>query len=165
MIDERRFERLWVEHSDSVWSFAARRVGPDLADDIVAETFLVAWRRLQQCSGRPWLLAVARNIIGTTCRTDQRRGRLVERIRNLPQPVRSESSIAQREIIVAALSRLDDDLLEAVLLVGLDHLSPRDAAAVAGCGRSTFRMRLLRGRRELRRQMSILDPSLSKHKR
>ncbi|TKV56886.1 hypothetical protein FDO65_18780 [Nakamurella flava] len=41
-----RFRRLYAEHATAVHRFALRRAGPDTADDVLAETFLVAWRRI-----------------------------------------------------------------------------------------------------------------------
>lgn len=57
-----RFVALWTEHAPRVMAYALRHVGPDGAEDVVAETFLVAWRRLDRVpeDALPWLLVVAR---------------------------------------------------------------------------------------------------------
>lgn len=154
-----RFERLWEQHHRAVWSYAARRIGPDAADDVVAETFLVAWRRLDQCLGLPWLIRVARNRIGTTYRFDRRRRHLLERLRGHRNPSASATpDIEDRDEIFDALRALSDVELEAIVLVGCEGLTPNEAADIAGCGRSAFRMRLARGRRELRTRLADLKP-------
>jgi len=63
--DEERFSALYEAHYGSVWAFAARRVGRDQADEVTAETFMVAWRRLDvvPAAPLPWLYGVARNVI------------------------------------------------------------------------------------------------------
>jgi RimJ/RimL family protein N-acetyltransferase len=73
-----RFERLFRLHYPAVRRYARRRVPPEAVDDIVSETFLVAWRRLDQVPEEPlpWLLAVARNTAGTERRAAARRLRL-----------------------------------------------------------------------------------------
>jgi DNA-directed RNA polymerase specialized sigma24 family protein len=55
---EARFNRLYERHFDAVRAYAWRRA-PGLADEIVAETFLVAWRRLPDVpdDALPWLIA------------------------------------------------------------------------------------------------------------
>src|SRR2546423_7741391 len=60
---EERFNRLYEEHFEAVRRYVWRRE-PSIADDVVAETFLVAWRRLDDLpvSARPWLIGVARNV-------------------------------------------------------------------------------------------------------
>jgi RNA polymerase sigma-70 factor (ECF subfamily) len=69
--------------------FAARRTAPDLVDDIVAETFATAWRRIGDIpdDAVPWLFAVARHVIGTAGRTQARRHRLGARLAREPAPL------------------------------------------------------------------------------
>ena len=73
-----RFEALFREHHSAVQCYARRRVPPGVVDDIVAETFLVVWRRLDDVPepALPWLLTVARNVAGTDRRGAVRRERL-----------------------------------------------------------------------------------------
>jgi RNA polymerase sigma-70 factor (ECF subfamily) len=65
MEDRERFSRLFEAHYALVLAFAARRVGRDQADEVTAETFLVAWRRLDAVPVEPlpWLYGVARNVV------------------------------------------------------------------------------------------------------
>lgn len=67
-----RLERVFIEHANAVRRYARLHVGDGPADDVVAETFLVAWRRLDDIptAALPWLLGVARNVV-----SNQHRGR------------------------------------------------------------------------------------------
>lgn len=151
MKDEQWFKTLWREHAGEVWAFAARRVPTEDADDVVAETFLVAWRRRDERGGKPWLLAVARNVIGTRYRTRDRQGRLLARLASIPVSFGLDPAggLGIDEALSGGLKQLAPEELEAILLVGWDDLTPKDAATVAGCSRSAMRMRLLRARRKL----------------
>src|ERR1700733_8349840 len=73
-----RFEALFREHHRSGRAYGRRRVPPEAVDDIVSETFLVVWRRLDDVPepAVPWLLTVARNVVGTERRGAARRQRL-----------------------------------------------------------------------------------------
>ncbi|HEY5430709.1 MAG TPA: sigma-70 family RNA polymerase sigma factor [Solirubrobacteraceae bacterium] len=73
-----RFERLFRAFHPAVRAYARRRVPADSVDDIVSETFLVAWRRMDRVPEEPlpWLLTVAHNTIGTERRGEARRARL-----------------------------------------------------------------------------------------
>ena len=65
-----------------VEAYVRRRAEPDLVEDAVAETFLVAWRRLDEMprEARPWLLGVARKTLSTQRRTGVRRRSLVTKL-------------------------------------------------------------------------------------
>jgi RNA polymerase sigma-70 factor (ECF subfamily) len=70
-----RFEELFRRHHRAVAAYARRRPPGDTSDDVVASTFLVAWRRLDEvpADSLPWLLAMARNVIATQQRGSRRR--------------------------------------------------------------------------------------------
>jgi RNA polymerase sigma factor (sigma-70 family) len=154
--DEQRFRVLYRQHYARVLAYALRRVGPDRAQDVVAETFLVAWRRLADVPLKPlpWLLVVARNTIANQRRSSDRRARLqaeVERLHHLAEPApAAEVAAVQRAEVLAALAELTPVEREALLLVAWDGLEPADAARVAGCGLPAFHVRLFRARRRLR---------------
>lgn len=162
MTDEKWFESLWQTHSSDVWAFAARRVPAVEADDIVAETFLIAWRQRAERGRKPWLLAVAHNVIGTRYRSRDRQERLISRLATAPasQGANPIDGIDLRQPLREALRELNVDELEAILLVGWDDLSPKDAASVAGCSRTAMRMRLLRARRQLSQSLAPLQRTI-----
>ena len=72
---EARLEALFDEHYSAVRTYARRRAPEALVDDVVAETFLVAWRRIDELPDdvRPWLLGVARKTLSTQLRSARRR--------------------------------------------------------------------------------------------
>ena len=69
-----RFERIFREHYAAVRSYALRRAPSDMAPDVVAETFLVAWRRLDDVPADPlpWLYGVARRVLANARRSTDR---------------------------------------------------------------------------------------------
>jgi RNA polymerase sigma-70 factor (ECF subfamily) len=79
---EQRFDQLWKDHAPSVLRYARRHVLPDEVEDVVAETFVVAWRRLDEVPpfGLPWLLGVARNVSANVRRSRHRQEALSGRI-------------------------------------------------------------------------------------
>lgn len=149
MDDSKRFERLWAEHHEAVWAYAARRVGADRAPDVVHETFLVAWRRLDDvpAAAAPWLLGVARNVLLHERRGAARRARLDERLAGvLPPP--PEPTGADGELLAAA-RRLPQADRELLALLAWDGLTIAEAATVLGWRPVTARVRLHRARRRL----------------
>lgn len=153
---EARFERLYAEHGRSVLAYAVRRAS-DAQDaaDVVADTFLVAWRRVADVpageAARLWLYGVARNILANQQRSERRRHRLGERLRHeLPAVLEDAGAPAQTGLVVAALARLGPDDQEVLRLAGWEELSPGEIAVVLGIGQVAVRSRLHRARRRLR---------------
>lgn len=154
--DTERFVALWEAHAHRIHAYATRHVGHDGAEVIVAETFLVAWRRLSDVPGNPlpWLLVVARNTIANAGRSAYRERTLLAELTRLSRaaaPVASgpEPVAVEREAMLRGLAGLTEREREALLLVAWDGLSPVQAAAVAGCSTATFHVRLHRARRRL----------------
>ncbi|NMM31746.1 MAG: RNA polymerase sigma factor [Cellulomonas sp.] len=135
----RRFASLWETHARRVYAYAARHTDPDSAQDVVAETFLVAWRRLADVPGDPlpWLLVVARNTLANRRRSAYRH-RLLElelgRLLRVARPATAaDVPVHARDEVLRAVAQLTDAEREAVLLAAWDGLSPQQAAHVAGC--------------------------------
>ncbi|HSZ38649.1 MAG TPA: sigma-70 family RNA polymerase sigma factor [Trebonia sp.] len=65
-----RFTGLYDRYRNRVYAYAVSRAGRQLADEVVSEVFLVAWRRLEELPADPlpWLLVTARNVIGSEFR-------------------------------------------------------------------------------------------------
>ncbi|SEE09096.1 RNA polymerase sigma factor [Ruania alba] len=158
----RRLTDLWEQYAHRIHAYAMRHVGPDRAEEVVAETFLVAWRRLEDVpgSGLPWLLVVARNTIRSDRRSMYRQRALtaeLERLTKLTDHVASaETLVTERDALLRGLAQLSKNQREAILLVAWDGLTTTDAAAVAGCALGTFKVRLHRARRRMSR---ALDPT------
>ncbi|OZV79632.1 hypothetical protein CA850_16280 [Micromonospora echinospora] len=153
--DEQRFVALWTEYAPRVMAYALRHLDSDTAQDVVSETFLVAWRRLASVPDDPlpWLIVVARNTIGNLRRSGHRQVRLateLERLRQVAEPAAAADVLAtERAAVLARLAALTPREREALLLVAWDGLTPRQAATVAGCSLPAFHVRLYRARRRL----------------
>jgi RNA polymerase sigma factor (sigma-70 family) len=152
---EQRFVALWTEHGPRVMAYALRHLDPDTAQDVVSETFLVAWRRLASVPDDPlpWLLVVARNTIANLRRSGHRQARLaaeLERFRQVAEPAAAADVLAtERHTVLTRLAAMTPKEREALLLVAWDGLTPQQAARVAGCSLPAFHVRLFRARRRL----------------
>jgi RNA polymerase sigma-70 factor (ECF subfamily) len=158
---ERRFRALFDTHRRLVLGYALRRVDePADAADVVAETFLIAWRKLGDVpegeAARAWLLGVARRVLANQRRGERRRTGLADRLAGelatLPAPVVPERD----EVVRRALAQLADEDRELLLLAGWEGLSPSEIAAATGTLAVTVRSRLHRARRRLRAELTAL---------
>lgn len=154
---EERFRAIYAEHYDAVLRFARRRTDPDRAEDVVAEAFLVAWRRLDQVPSRPgealpWLYAVTRHCLMSAARAAGRQAGLAVRIADHPPPGDPDPSAAadQRLDLAAAWRHLSPDDQEVLALALFEDLPSVQASRVIGTSPSAYRLRLSRARRRLR---------------
>ena len=147
--DAARFRALFEATYGVVRRYAHNRgVVYGRADDIVAETFLVAWRRLDQVpvdDPVPWLLGVARNVWRNEQRSSLRHANLARAL-PLPLPVPPPDEPGD-PAVYGALAALGDADRELLLLVAWDGLTPGQAARVLGCSAGAARLRLHRARR------------------
>lgn len=162
---ELRFQRAFDQYATPVFAYALRHTDPDSAQDVVADVFLVAWRRVDDLpeDPLPWLLVVARNTITNRRRSANRRNQLELRLADVAGPSVTGSTSAEdlaidRTSMLTALAELTEVEREAVLLVAWDGLTPVDAAKVAGCSRNAFDARLHRARRRLERNCAPSPP-------
>lgn len=167
---ERRFDRLYERHFDALRAYAWRR-DPGRADEIVAETFLVAWRRLDDVPREPlpWLIGVARMVRQNLSRGDRRQTALAERL--AWEPAADDDfagTFAERDAVRLALARLGERDREILLLATWEDLDARSIARVLGCTRANVAVRLLRARRRLAlelmqdgRSVVLPDPTTS----
>ena len=154
-----RFDRLYRGYGADVLAYLRRRTTVEVADDGLAETFLVAWRRLDDVPDEPraWLLAIARRVLANQRRSSRRQGALVERlILQRPPEVAVQT---ERDPVLQALSRLRPLDQEALLLVAWDGLTSIEAARVLGCSAIAVRLRLHRARRRLAGALAAAEPS------
>ena len=152
-----RFEQIFDEHFRAVSAYALRRASHADAEEAVAETFLVAWRRLDYVPGdaKPWLLSVARRVLANQRRSAGRREALRARVAVERE---SDSEPGRRPPVIQALAGLSTGDREVLLLVAWDGLSTREAAVLLGCSAVAAKVRLHRARRRLRAQLETLEP-------
>ncbi|WP_051275073.1 RNA polymerase sigma factor [Cellulomonas sp. URHD0024] len=150
------FQGLWSAHAPRIHAYAMRHVDPDTAQEVVSETFLVAWRRLAEVPGEalPWLIVVARNTIANARRSHVRQRVLHDELARLasvsPAPAPGAETLAiERTTMLRGLAALSPRDREALLLVTWDGLTPAQAATVHGVSVATFQVRLHRARRRL----------------
>ena len=158
MSDEERFDRLYDAHRADLERFVYRRISPAQVEDIVAETFLVAWRRLDDLPAdpRPWLFGIARNVMLRSTRSLGRWRALHVRLAAEPPAMTEDfaSGVATRTDLARAWTRLSPGEQEVLALIAWDGLTIGEAAAVLGCQAGTLRMRLMRARRHF---LLVLD--------
>jgi RNA polymerase sigma-70 factor (ECF subfamily) len=154
--DQERFERLFREQSRPVAAYLLARADRELAHDALARTFEVAWRKLADVPADPlpWLLGVARRVLSELRRAQGRREALVERFAGQEPDVGRTDDVAELSIerltALHALRSLSAADREVLLLVAWDGLTEAQAAAMLGCSRGAFALRLHRARARLR---------------
>lgn len=154
-IEEARLETLFCDHFSAVRSYARRRAPESLVDDVVAETFLVAWRRIDDLPDevRPWLLGVARKTLSTQLRSARRRTSLVEKLSAAEAPGAFSQVDGPDTGLIGALQRLSAADQEILALTAWEDLRPREAAIVLGVSPAWYRVRLHRAKRRLLREL------------
>jgi RNA polymerase sigma factor (sigma-70 family) len=167
------FTVLFRRHAPYIQRYVVRRLGQDAADDIVAETFLLAFRHRDaydqtRADARPWLYGIATNLIGRHRRAETRLYRALARTGADPvtEPFtdrvddRVSASTASRRL-AAGLARLSAESRDTLLLVVWGDLSYEEAAAALGVPVGTVRSRVSRARSRLRRTLGDLSPAAS----
>lgn len=149
----------------AVLAYAVRRTERHVAQDVVAETFLIAWRRLDEVPELelPWLYGVARRVLANELRSARRRRALAERSSMLLH-AQLETAAGDSNVI-AALARLGARDRELLLLTAWEGLSAAEAAAALGCSRAAARVRLHRARRRLEDELEQVAEPLRLPKR
>jgi len=151
-----RFEALYTAHYHLIAGYVLRRVAAHEADDVIAQIFMVAWRRFDHVPAppddRPWLFGVARNSVADQRRSERRRHLLRAR---LAWDVMNDGSLAlpaepSGEPVRAAMNALRPADREALELVLWDELSHAEAASVLGCSTNAFELRYRRARAAIR---------------
>jgi RNA polymerase sigma factor (sigma-70 family) len=167
--DPEQFAGLFDRHAAAVHRYLGRRVG-ELADDLLSETFLVAFRRradyrAEHVEVRPWLLGIATRIVQGQQRSERRRYRALAREAGTvhhgtdPDEVldRLDAS-ALRAPIAAALAALKDRDRDVLLLFAWGELGYDEIAAVLDVPVGTVRSRLNRARRQTRAALGSRSP-------
>jgi RNA polymerase sigma-70 factor (ECF subfamily) len=165
------FSVLFRRHAPHIQRYVVRRLGQDAADDIVAETFLLAFRQRDsydqtRADARPWLYGIATNLIGRHRRAEIRLYRALARTGADPvmEPFtdrvddRVSASTASRRL-ATALARLPEKLRDTLLLVAWGDLSYEEVATALGVPVGTVRSRVSRARSKLRQALGGTNPA------
>jgi RNA polymerase sigma-70 factor (ECF subfamily) len=145
-----------------VWAYVVSKGGREVAEEVVSETFTVAWRRFGDLPEEPlpWLLAVARNILRDTLRTQARREAFTAEAVRWTRPETSGDigdQVAERSAAIKALASLSEQDKEVLMLVAWQGLAAREAARVVGCSAATLRVRLHRARKRFEQALEQLE--------
>lgn len=169
-----RFVSIYDRHFEEIYRYVAGRLGRDVADDLAAETFLIAFRKRDRFdpargSVRPWLYGIATRLVGQHRRQERRRHRAIARAE--PRvPTRSEGyeervadAVTAEHLgprLVSALMGLRRGDRDVLLLVALGDLSHQEVALALGIPYGTVGSRLSRARKKLRHALGGIDPTL-----
>ncbi len=156
------FAAIFDRHFDAVHRYLSRRVGGDRADDLAAATFTIAFERRgtfrdgkHAGDARPWLYGIATNLLRNDGRSERRALAVLAELAASQRAVPAAESAAIGE----ALSRLDPDHRDALLLYAWEGLSYDEIATTLGIPVGTVRSRLSRARARLRAVVD--DPSVT----
>ncbi|MGH2859508.1 MAG: RNA polymerase sigma factor [Solirubrobacteraceae bacterium] len=153
-----RFEQLYRDHAGAVRAYAVRRSPSDaIVDDVVADVFLVVWRRLDDVPDRPvaWLLAIARRTLANRWRSERRAAALIERLAGLGRPLAAWPESGDR--LLDALATLPEADRELLMLVAWEGLELSEIGQLLGLRSGTVAVRLHRARRRLAVALSRQD--------
>jgi RNA polymerase sigma-70 factor (ECF subfamily) len=141
------FPSIFEANYGRVHAYAARRVGADAADDVAAETMMIAWRRRDALPAEPlpWLYGIARNLVARQHHSAARR-RALHRSLELERAGPGEEPAGDPALATAwaALRRGDREVLA---LIAWEELSVHEAATAMGVSAPVFSVRLHRARR------------------
>lgn len=154
----RQFTELFMANYGPVLAYVQRRAGADLAQDVVADTFLAAWRNIHELTPDPlpWLYRAAHFAIANQRRTLARRSRLDDRAR-----LQAGSAIALDHSdrvavdleLAAAFRALSEADREVLRLAAWEGLTPAEIGVVVGCSTVAAKARLHRARQRLSRRL------------
>ena len=154
------FTSLYHDTYRMLLAYARRRVDEQTADEVVAEVFLVAWRRRDEVPEdfeRAWLFGVARNTILTASRAARRRNALNGKLCNVARPPAwsdgcNEAS-DRTDALLPALRSLREEEREILMLVAWEGLSHTEIGEALGISPNAVAIRVHRARKRLADQI------------
>jgi RNA polymerase sigma-70 factor (ECF subfamily) len=153
----RRFEHLASEVYEPVQRYVRRRVDIDAVDDVVSETMITLWRRLDDVPANaklPWAYGVARRHVANHRRAGLRHLRLITRAEAEPRPLPASDNPLDAELHTA-LAGLDDPDRELLHLWAWEQLEPAEIAVVLGLTPNAVSIRLLRVKKKLGKNLEV----------
>ena len=157
---EARFNEMYEQHFEVVRRYVWRR-DPLIADDVAADTFLVAWRRLDgvPVDAVPWLIGVARNIRLNERRRARRQDAVSSRLAREPTSSTGGTDAITSELIEAALMSIPERDREILLLSVWEDLDRAAIAVALGCSKANVSVRLHRARRRFTEELDRQAPA------
>ncbi|MGH3361094.1 MAG: RNA polymerase sigma factor [Nocardioides sp.] len=155
-----RFEHLARELIEPLRRFLFRRTDPDTADDVLADTLLVLWRRLDDVPEHalPWAYGVARHCLANAERGQRRRQRLAARIATVDRPFEPAPEPGESgELVTEALDALREEDAELLRLWAWEQLAPGEIATVLEITANAAGIRLHRAREKLREELRKVE--------
>jgi RNA polymerase sigma factor (sigma-70 family) len=164
-----QFAVLFDRHAPYIHRYLARRAGRQVADDLVAETFLVAFAKrdrydLAHADARPWLYGIATNLVGQHRRDEARQYRISQAAAAEPEvPGHAErvttdvTAQAMRPLLDAALAALSAGDRDVLLLIAWEQLTYPEVSRALGIPVGTVRSRLHRARTTVRQVLADTD--------
>ncbi|MEV0624215.1 RNA polymerase sigma factor [Nonomuraea sp. NPDC050404] len=166
-----RFAELFERHAAVLHRYAVRRLGPDQAEDVVAETFARAFEKrhkyaLDRPDALPWLYGITTNIIGTHRRAETRGYRVLAATGEDPVAVAFDERVVARvsasetrKSLAAALAELGKGQRDVLLLISWGDLSYEETAQALNVPVGTVRSRLSRARHKIVRALGGSNPT------
>ena len=164
--EETLFADLYNRNYRAIRDFCRRRLPKDLVDDAVAETFLTAWRRIDDVptgdAALVWLYSVAYRVVGHQWRSSARQRRLEDKLRIVDGqgvvPADDSAVMAdQRQLVLEAAARLNERDVEVLRLVAWEQLSLTAVAKVLDIAPNAVKQRLHRAKQHLAREYRRLE--------
>jgi RNA polymerase sigma-70 factor (ECF subfamily) len=171
--DPPRFAAIYDRHAAVVFRFLVRRIGRDAAEELLGDTFRIAFERRTSfdpawSNARPWLYGIATNLLAKHRRTEARRLRATARI----AAQRDDDVVAEQVAaavdaqmawngVAEAINHLPDGERDALLLYVWEELGYEDIAIALSVPVGTVRSRLNRGRRRLRELVATSGEHMS----
>lgn len=160
--DREWFVDLYHDNYRMLLAYARRRVDEQTADEVVAETFLVVWRRRDEVPEgfeRAWLFGVARNTILTAARSARRLSSLRSKLRSTTPPLWADNpaEVTDRaSALLPALRSLREADREILMLVAWEEMSHADIGQAMGISPNAVAIRVHRARKRLEDRMAAL---------
>jgi RNA polymerase sigma factor (sigma-70 family) len=168
-LEPERFAVLFDRHAPHIHRYLARRAGRQVADDLVAETFLTAFAKrdrydLGYSDARPWLYGIATNLVGQHHRDEARQYRIMQRAVAEPEvPDHADrvaagvTAQAMRALLEAALAGLPAGDRDVLLLIAWEQLTYQEVSRALAIPAGTVRSRLHRARAKVRQVLAGTD--------
>ena len=157
---------MFRRHAPDINRYVVRRLGPDAAEDVVAETFLTAFRlrsryQRDRPDARPWLYGIATNLVGQHRRDQARQYQISQAATAEPEvPGHADrvaadvTAQATRPLLDAALAALSAGDRDVLLLIAWEQLTYEEVSRALAIPVGTVRSRLHRARTKVRQVLA-----------